>query len=112
MTKYIPSLLLALSCAFTASAQLNTAGTPWENEDFLSTPTFKVIEEDSIQSIIFESIPYKGAKKSVFAYYSSPEKFLGEKSDTTTKHPGIILVHGGGGTAFREWVAMLRRARS
>lgn len=106
MTKYIPSLLLALSCAFSASAQLNTAGTPWENEDFLSTPSFKVIEEDSIQSIIFESIPYKGAKKSVFAYYSSPEKFLGEKSDTATKRPGIILVHGGGGTAFREWVAM------
>lgn len=105
MTKHISSLLLVLSCVFTASAQLNTPHTPWENEDLLSTPAFRVIEEDSIQSIIFESIPYKGAKKSVFAYYSHPEKLSGKKTETV-KYPGIILVHGGGGTAFREWVAM------
>lgn len=86
-------------------AQSNTAGTLWAAEDLHSTPSFNIIAEDSIQSIIFESIPYKGVPKSVFAYYSTPGRMLGIK-DENASLPGIVLVHGGGGTAFREWVAM------
>ena len=87
------------------SAQVQVRNTIWNGEDFLSTPACRVVKEDSIRSLIFESVSYKGQAKSVFAYYATPTMLQGNSSQEK-KLPGIILVHGGGGTAFREWVVM------
>ena len=87
------------------SAQVQVRNTIWNGEDFLSTPACRVVKEDSIRSLIFESVSYKGQAKSVFAYYATPAMLQGNNSQEK-KLPGIILVHGGGGTAFREWVVM------
>jgi len=87
------------------SAQVQVRNTIWDGEDFLSIPACRVVKEDSIRSLIFESVSYKGQPKSVFAYYATPAMLQGSSSQEK-KLPGIILVHGGGGTAFREWVVM------
>lgn len=53
--------------------------------------------EDGIRPIFFDALPWQGRPTRVFAYLGLPAKRAG-------KVPGIVLVHGGGGTAFREWV--------
>ena len=88
------------------SAQINTSGTPWEKATFPPAPECRVVGQDSIRSLIFESLPYKGKNKSVFAYYCTPSMINGGNPSDDRNLPGIILVHGGGGTAFRDWAAM------
>lgn len=51
------------------------------------------------QAYFIESVEYKGEKTSFFAYVSIPETATPENPV-----PGIVLVHGGGGTAFADWV--------
>ena len=48
--------------------------------------------------VFFESVPWRGRPTRVFAWLGMPETTAGAKV------PGIVLVHGGGGTAFKEWV--------
>lgn len=51
-----------------------------------------------IKPIFYEALPWQGKPTRVFAW-------LGVPKQKTGKVPGIVLVHGGGGTAFKEWVA-------
>ena len=53
--------------------------------------------DGGIEAIYFEGLPWKGRATRVFAWLGLPE-------DRDGKVPAIVLVHGGGGTAFREWV--------
>ena len=55
-------------------------------------------EVDGVKSLFFEGPPYKGKNTRVFAYMALPKTKPGEKV------PGIVLVHGGLGSAFRRWV--------
>ncbi len=103
--RLVIAFLFILAGINIAPAQLRVENTIWKNEDFNSIPAFRISDEDSIQSIIFESVPYKGKKKSVFAFYATPG-MLDKNKGQDKKLPGIILVHGGGGTAFREWAIM------
>src|SRR5580704_12779153 len=45
---------------------------------------------------------YHGLPTRVFAYYATPDTLAG-KNSPGRKFPAVVLVHGGGGTAFREW---------
>lgn len=49
------------------------------------------------RALFFASVPYRGKPTRVFAWYGAPR-------DRKGKVPGIVLVQGGGGTAFLEWV--------
>jgi dienelactone hydrolase len=51
-------------------------------------------------SVLYEGEPYRGKATRVFAYYGVPD----ERPNGDV--PGIVLVHGGGGTAFPQWVKM------
>ena len=51
-----------------------------------------------MQSVYFEGLPFQGRPTRVFAWYGVPE--------AAQPAPGIVLVHGGGGTAFAEWVRL------
>ncbi len=52
-----------------------------------------------IKPLFYEGLPYQGKPTRVFAWLGLPApKSPGEKV------PGVVLVHGGGGTAFKEWV--------
>ena len=57
--------------AISVSAQnIDVKGTPWEGDEILKTPAYRVVAEDSIRSIQFEGLSYKGHTKQVFAFYS------------------------------------------
>jgi dienelactone hydrolase len=71
-------------------------------------PAFRVEDEPApIQSILYAGEPVAGEPTEVFAFYASP-RTLGTAGDGET-FPGIVLIHGGGGTAFSDWVWMWAR---
>ncbi len=55
-------------------------------------------ENDNIKAIFFDSVCEK-QKTKVFGY-------LGLPSGRSGKCPAVVLVHGGGGTAYDDWVKM------
>ena len=59
--------------------------------------TFDFPVPANVRQILFRGDDFCGKKTEVFAWIGLPEKFSG-------KLPGVILVHGGGGTAFLQWV--------
>ncbi|MBD3628292.1 alpha/beta fold hydrolase [Cyclobacterium sp.] len=76
---------------------------PWDLEKLSEAPEFKWINQTSpVRSLIYTGEVYEGKVTEVFAYYASPAT-LGEQNTETGEFPGIVLVHGGGGTAFRIW---------
>ena len=52
---------------------------------------------DNPKAIYFDALPYEGKNTRAYAWLGLPKKKAG-------KVPGIVLVHGGGGSAFKEWV--------
>ena len=50
-----------------------------------------------MRAVFYDSLPWKGKPTRVFAW-------LGLPTNATGKVPGVVLVHGGGGSAFKEWV--------
>lgn len=59
---------------------------------------------DGVKSLYFAGAPYKGRPTRVFAYYGVPTATTESKNGATTKFPAMVLIHGGGGTAFDRWV--------
>ena len=52
---------------------------------------------DNPRAIYFDALPYEGKNTRSYAWLGLPKKTVG-------KVPGVVLVHGGGGTAYKEWV--------
>ena len=76
--------------------------TPWDIEKLSTVPKFQWINrEGDVHALTYRGEDYQGKPTSVFAYYASPAT-LGKAGDQK-KFPGIVLVHGGGGTAFSKW---------
>jgi dienelactone hydrolase len=57
-------------------------------------------KEPGVQAIYYDAKPYQGRPTRTFAYLGVPEHAPGERV------PAMVLVHGGGGTAFAEWVKL------
>jgi cephalosporin-C deacetylase-like acetyl esterase len=77
---------------------------PWKWKDLSVVPeTFEAPHNDEpgVKALWFAGVPYKGKPTRVFAYYSAPASAGGGQ-----KVPAMVLIHGGGGTAFAEWVRM------
>ena len=53
--------------------------------------------DGQVHAIFYETLPWNGKPTRAFAWIGLPAKREG-------KIPGIVLVHGGGGTAYKEWV--------
>ncbi len=55
---------------------------------------------ENVQGIYFEGAKLKdGTSSEIFAYLGMPKS-----ATPTNRVPGVVLVHGGGGTAFAAWV--------
>jgi dienelactone hydrolase len=67
-----------------------------------SPRVYDVIQRDNgITQLYLEGQPYEGKPTRIFALYSAPKTpFLTESGEI----PGVVLVHGGGGSAFEKWV--------
>lgn len=72
----------------------------WPGEDYLPPRVYDsgYPEIDGVKSIFYEGASYRGKPTRVFAYIAVPE--AAKKGPV----PGIVLVHGGDGSAFRRWV--------
>ena len=57
-------------------------------------------QAEGVKAIFLEGLPWKGKRTRVFAWVGVPKLEPGKKA------PGIVLVHGGGGTAFDAWARL------
>ena len=57
------------------------------------------LDKDNLRPVFYDGLPYQGKSTRVFAYFGLPAN-----ADARHQVPGMVLVHGGGGTAFPDWV--------
>ena len=119
MKPHLPRLLavvLSLNClAISASRAAESeaarppatpsgpAGPMWNLEALAAAPktySAEPIRADGMKAIFFDGLPYQGKPTRVFAWIGLPKLEPGKKA------PGIVLVHGGGGTGFERWVRL------
>jgi dienelactone hydrolase len=75
----------------------------WDLAELKQTPKMRWVSQTGpIHSLLYAGEPYANHDTEVFAFYASPAT-LGE-AKPSTKFPGVVLIHGGGGTAFADWV--------
>ena len=88
-------ILLVLSC------HAEKVG-PWDLALLNQVPKWQKTDtaaQPGMTGILYESLPLSGNAVEVFAYYSAPEGPVPEGG-----WPAVVCVHGGGGTAFNEWI--------
>ncbi len=81
------------------------ATTPWNLDELSKPPEFKWSDGDTIRSLYYKGLPYEGKPTRVFAYYSTPGLLAGDPSGDKNL-PAVVLIHGGKGTAYPEWVKL------
>lgn len=87
----------------TALAQTKSAAIPWDIRTLSDAPKWTALERpksDGVKAITFTGMPLRGKATQVFAWLGVPKVKEGEKV------PAMVLIHGGGGTAFDEWVRL------
>jgi dienelactone hydrolase len=58
-------------------------------------------QDQGVEAYFLQSVDYNGAPTYVFAFVGIPAS-----ATKANPVPGVVLVHGGGGTAFPDWVKM------
>jgi len=82
------------------------ATTPWDLATLSEPPDYEWFDQKSpVSSLYYKGENYKDRPTRVFAYYASPAT-LEAKSAGEKTFPAVVLVHGGGGTAFKEWAKL------
>ncbi len=82
-----------------------TAESLWDLETLFAAPNFRWLEtEKPIRALIYEGLPYAGHIAEVFAWYASPLTIGVAQEIPAGGFPAVVLIHGGGGTAFSTWV--------
>ncbi|XHR30612.1 MAG: alpha/beta hydrolase family protein [Chthoniobacteraceae bacterium] len=100
--------LLMLGVVGLGSASAAAPGTPsqklpWNLEALKNAPVVYPAPEvvvEGLRSLYFAGPSFHGKPTKVFAFYGVPAHSEGQKI------PAIVLVHGGGGTAYADWVKL------
>lgn len=93
--------LLIFSPLFVGAAESEKI--PWDFNALSVAPKYSEYPQsgaEGIKAIFYEGLPWKGKPTRVFAYYGQPQITKNEKV------PAMVLVHGGGGSAFLPWVKL------
>jgi len=86
-----------------AEAQSGSPTLPWDLPALEKAPKWTTLERpriEGVKAVTYEGLPFRGKTTRVFAWLGLPAVEAGEKV------PAMVLVHGGGGTAFEEWVRL------
>jgi dienelactone hydrolase len=76
---------------------------PWNLTELKQVPAMRwLAPTGAVHSLLYAGEKFKGTNTEVFAFYASPIT-LG-RAKPGAKFPGVVLIHGGGGTAFADWV--------
>ena len=82
---------------------------PWKLEALADAPEFSWADEKSpVRTLYYRGERFQERSTRVFACYATPGTLAGDRS-ADRELPGVVLVHGGGGTAFPEWVELWAR---
>jgi dienelactone hydrolase len=100
---------LTLAIAMTTASLYAEQVGPWNLSALKSeVPAMKWERQDQpVHSLTYAGETYNGKPTEVFAFYASP-RTLGVQA-AGGKVPGVVLIHGGGGTAFAEWAQLWAR---
>lgn len=84
--------------------------TPWDLPTLFRPPVFHWVKQDgAVRSLIYAGLAYQDKPSTqVFALYASPAT-LGLAAAGQQKFPAIVLVHGGVGRAYADWVELWAR---
>lgn len=99
---FIRSILPMAALLVLASTSVS-APLPWDTNALFRAPAWRAAEgfsEPGVRAIFFDSVAWSGRATRVFAWYGVPDLPPG------TKAPAMVLIHGGGGTAFADWVRL------
>lgn len=75
----------------------------WDLAAYSLPPTLTPVpdvHEDGVEALFYSGESYRGRPTQVFAWYGEPAAAAGDLV------PAMVLIHGGGGTAFAEWVRL------
>ncbi|MBU2950956.1 discoidin domain-containing protein [Tamlana agarivorans] len=75
---------------------------PWDLDELYEVPEWEattLAQKDGVTSLLFSSLDYLGNPVQVFAYYSAPSGTM-----PAGGWPAMVHAHGGGGTAYSQWV--------
>lgn len=87
-----------------ATVSLRDPERVWDVAHLMETPRLSPFQEPfrgEVTPIFIEGEPFKGRGTWCFAFYGVPDWATPERPA-----PGIVLAHGGAGTAYPEWVRM------
>lgn len=95
---WILGLVLTVSASLAEPPKRDTG--PWNVETLKKVPPATWGEKTGlVQKVYYEGEPFAGKPTRVFAYVAMPENCNGPV-------PAMVLVHGGGGTAFPDWATL------
>lgn len=103
------SLILLLTASLGAAEEVAVKSSPqigvkFDLEALSKTPAVfpaDVAPAEGVKAIFYEGAAFKGKPTRVFAYYGVPKEAA---TSPGKKFPAMVLIHGGGGTAFDRWV--------
>ena len=98
----LPLLLLLLTISLCTAANTPEQNI-WNISALQKAPQIHetdIVSSPGLQAVFYDGLPWKDNPTKVFAWIGIPDRKDNEKV------PGIVLVHGGGGTAFADWVKL------
>jgi len=97
-------VLVAACTSAAAEAPADPVGPMWDIKGLSQPPKVYPAEgfppTERVRALFFQGPPYRGKPTRVFAWLGIP------KAEPGKKLPAMVLVHGGGGTAFANWVKL------
>jgi len=76
--------------------RLSFPSTVWERPTVYDAPE---LNYKNVKAIYYKILDYKSKETRAFAYIGYPED-----ASASNKKPAVVLVHGGGGVAYPQWV--------
>ena len=109
MKKGIISILLLIVITLTVRADYKVfekvdPASIWNRDELYKTPKtwkYEGFLKSDVKSIWIEGEPYKGKPTRSFAFYGIPSH-----ASKNNKVPAMVLIHGGLGTAYDNWVRL------